>query len=347
MIATIILYFWFLSSGRVLAAGPELYPAIDNFLEMTHTNYKWAPLYDQIDPAQFWWDSDYQNPLDGYLDLWIQQLGSKVDDHLSDPDRVPLDPEAINSIPRLVFLLRYSNLRFLNYYMTAWGKPAGGEASPLEVINIKYVNNVAAGYHREKEDQKARELGYMRFMVNVAILFAQNQSRLQVRVAHMAHARVVRYMDMITRVYRDMARLMKAYTHQPYYEDIQILADEIDKLYEWGFRTYLTHDIQKVARDVVNYVLAVILMYGDSANPSPKHLSDLILITANRELRNFLIVSGEKLDATTQEYWQRLMDILRPIFGNISHRLEREGGNQWVPLLWQKFNKLRDMGLVR
>lgn len=246
----------------------------------------------------------------------------------------------LNWIHRLIFLMRYSNLRFLHHFMSVWGEP---EISPMAVINEFYVNNVAARYHLEKEVPTGRDERFMRVMVNLAVLFAQNQSSLDTFEAAPVRARVELYLDMINMVYKAMGELMKIRTLQPYSVKVDKLEKEINDLKGWGFHGFVSPEIRKVAGDLVQYILAVILMHGNPDDPSPNtsSLSDLILIPENPEVRDFLSVSDEENPATPQDYWQRLLYSFEWVLGII---WESQGGHPWIPKLQVMYNQVRDMG---
>jgi hypothetical protein len=136
-----------------------------------------------------------------------------------------------------------------------------------------------------------------------------------------------------------MARIMTIRTLQSNTEDINRLAQEIDHLDRWGYRGYVTHEMQKVARDMVDQLLAVIMMTGDPSQPSPAIL--VRLISKNRELRHFLNVNADKIRGP-QDYWRDLLDILVPVIANI----QLPGDHPWIPKLLMMFGKLGLMGIA-
>jgi hypothetical protein len=329
MIGTNILYFSFLCAGWVSAvsAAPTVdeMPIIEYFLYRTDLHRgEWADAFHEI---------DVQHPtlLERYLTVKFREFGKFVHDNhdnFSSEETWPTLNATFNSIPRLVYLMRYSNLRILQYLKQSWQNELSGTA--VEVIDDRYVNNVAARYHREKRMETPSGGGkmFMPYMLDVAVLFSMNDSMLGVDdLPEDWRMRLDHYQHMIIQVHNDMAGFMKLALAECYQRETNRLQAEIEKLNNSGIRGFLTHEIQMVAAKLVESVLEFMIMYGNHLHPTPALVSSLI--AKYQELRRYLNVDNGQIKAT-HTYWDDLLQCLRPDIIRI--RKELRGENRWFKI---------------
>jgi hypothetical protein len=324
MIANDILYFSFLSSGWLSAVCATLTPGIHEYIASTDLNPYWEGAYQYID----------EGALDFYLMGTVKFIGTIVNNYINDNTGPPQFQEIVNSIPRVVSLMRYSNLRFLEQFRAA----RRGGATALAVIDAKYVTNVGARYYLEKhterpESDQGNGFLLMPYMLDVAVLFSMNQSMIwltrneedegfkKLRVRE----RLGHYQKMVNRVHKDLARLTIFATLERYPAHVARRKMVIDDLRDSGIRGYLAEEIQTVTADLANDLLSVIMLYGD-AEHSPKLLS--VLIDRDREVRHLLNVSLEDLQHTPETYWLVLLLILDRVVEQIEK--ESEAPPQWI-----------------
>jgi hypothetical protein len=193
MIATNILYICFLSAGWVSAVSAALtgdeQSAIDNFLQSTDQDGNWAPAYFQIESAVDW-TRDYvesqPNVLDRSFSYTFEAIGVIVDKHLNHDYQQGFS-HAVNIIPRYIYLLRYSMLRFIIILRPRYGPVGSGSA--VGVIDNNNVSNVAAQFQRQKEKPMGPEQEFIPYMLDVTVLSVQIQSMLNLRVSDAVRAR--------------------------------------------------------------------------------------------------------------------------------------------------------------
>jgi hypothetical protein len=331
MIAGKILYYSFLYSGWASAVSVPLTPGevetIEWFQAKTDVEADWAEPYNPIGP----------DLLVKYLDQEHERIGNIVNPYLRNhhPDMREL-PQALNDalapLPKLVYLMRYSNLRFLADCKLSW--PDEGRGSPLGIINDEYVNKVAAGYHHKMSTpptEESRRVGYMPYMTDVAVLSSMNESILAVSPPDDLGEMLGRYQITINQVHKLMARLMrKAIVENSYREPITELRDGLEECHKGRIRGFMRPAVIRLFDKLVHLLLTAILIYGDPSKASPKILSDLI--RSHPSLRHFLHVNNDGFQWAYREF-----DGLLLTLNDIVERIR--AAYPWV--LWVQ--KLREM----
>jgi hypothetical protein len=339
MIAINILYISIFYAGWVSVVSAALTPdqteAIENFLDITHTDPDdWAPAFPQIG----------DDLLDTYFEELFGLFGTMVEDQVQfRPETADFQQNfntALDRIPRLVYLMRYYNLTFLERLNRGFPVPKGS-STPSRIIDKSIVHNVAARYHREKREETLYSRVFIPHMLNVAVLFAQNLSmHYRNGVTADNRAQLNRFQDMNVRVYKGMAQLMKIASLEPYGQAISELELIIQDLHDTGIRTFLSPEIQEAAHKLTDVALGVIMMYGDS-EASPTMLADLIY--EHREVRQFLNVNEETISGT-QGYWEYLVDVLKAAVWHIRVEHKEQGEDQWMTRLHGILDNLRFIG---
>jgi hypothetical protein len=219
----------------------------------------------------------FQPMLLDYFSEWIGRFGLAVNHYLqieldlfiSDrylpPARDPDLNQEWNVLPRVVCLIKYSNISFLNGLMRTFAI----DHYPLGMINDAYLRSVSNLFPLGNPTEE--ESSFEPYILEVAVLFSMNQIMLpRIPAENLIHATLVRYLDISFRLHYHMARYMQLDSLIPYSWTFNSLKHEFDRLETMEDNILRTDDLRTALELWSNAVLSMIAIYGTpSINQSP------------------------------------------------------------------------------
>jgi hypothetical protein len=330
MISTKIFYFSFFFVAQMSAVSAYLTAAqIARMIHWLHhrtaNDIDWAPTFRSIDP----------DVLDNYLARCVRDLGGRVNIYLnglnpeaSYVENLPPAPDptldiALNGFPKLVMLLRYSNLTILNDLKRSLRL----SGHLLGIINDGYLREESSRYRH----LQPVESGYsaMPYMEELAVLFSINKAILS-QVLRLQGSRLSHYQNMINTLHEHIARFMRVAIEHPYSENVETMRDEIKAL-DWteifDFSPFYMHPgLDNVFTNLSHHMLAVILIYGGTGEyGSTEIISDLL--NNHRVIRFFLHVERVPRERTLY-YCRQIISSLAQFVNGIAVRLR--GRHRWI-----------------
>jgi hypothetical protein len=338
MIISKIFYFYLLSRlWMVGARGP-----LDDFKDATDTVPNWTAAYNNIDP----------NLLDNFSQQSIQQLHSRVEIHLNhiyttgNNAGLPVESHPYYGLPKLVYLIRNSNIRVLNEVKSSLG-PGYGDPL-LENINDRYVEYMSTLYHV----MNRQHVPIQTYLIDVAVLNLLNKRMLRNYAPYPELARLQSYHDMIQQMHIDLARFMQTFSQSlltsiDRFDDLEQLETRINSLAASNIDGYRPPEIQARVYHLAHRILYTIVMHGGSPEHGSPMISGLLNPESHKAVRFFLnldIRTYLPLERPFERPFQRLLHNLAT--GLTSYSDLYPLGNPWFQRLQQMVETMTALGNV-
>jgi hypothetical protein len=227
----------------------------------------------------------HQQALDAYfleyIHLFHQVLNPSPDTVRHGPNPAPRPSEELNheldGLPNLVQLIRYSNLSIihdLKLFLLPRDPGSVDENSIFGRVDDRSLTRVSADYGTEPTIPVTPWLGTE--TVYLAALLSLNNTMLRLvrpfdlqlmGATLVQRQRLVRYQDMITRLYNGMARYLQNRPLLPYYEAAREIQNELIQLANSSVSPARSSRIQTVTERLSHTILSMMAIYGLPARP--------------------------------------------------------------------------------
>jgi hypothetical protein len=342
MNVTKIFYFSLLSVPWISAVRP----ALDDhqrqlrmvwFENLTDTEPDWKIAYDRALAL----DETMPDVLDTYFRQAVYRLGIRVNSYLYyiytpgyHPEHFPSEHHPYAGLPKLVYMIRYYNIRILHNVKLSWGP---GVYHPLlAVINAQYVTNISTLYHEMKDKQ----VPFESYMMDAAVLYAMNNAMLFIYHDSQQRKRLQFYGEIAEWLHRELARFMQTTALNQCIQNAREYELQINELEHFKIHGYQDPDIQEMVVQVAHQILFVIAI---SRSHSPAGVEKLAwLLYHHRPVRRILNVDEEGSNSRDVMFWQELMPILRHGLCLIPRGFAEY--NTWVYRLLPMVQKLAFLG---
>jgi hypothetical protein len=343
MNVTRILYFSLLSVPRISAVRVVLSPDQQHDVSPEEEalssddehdeNIKW---FEAATDAQADWTLAYDTTiardptmpkiLDTYFWTCVDYLGERVDIHLNylnserkDAEDVPSVAHPFDELSKLVYLIRYSNIRIL--YNAKWALGPGAHHPVLAIIDDEHVARVSTMYH----DMKGKKIPYESYMIDAAVLYSMNKAMLYIYPESGLRLRLEDYRNMTKALHRHLARFMKITTHHQYLENVNKYENRVKQLYDSGIHGYGGRKIQRMVKKLAHQILYVIVIYG--CRPGYRRAPAVGSRMLSRLLENHqavrrLLNMDTRVYSKDELYYQELITSLARSLQNISNQFE-------------------------
>jgi hypothetical protein len=177
----------------------------------------------------------------------------------------------LNGLPRLSFLIRYSNLDVLNNI-----KLSGIDHPTLATVNTESLAMLPNIYKSIPQTPPVRD--FQGFIVDLAVLYAINEEILPVIETKLPehHSKLHIHHLMISDLLPDMVKFMKIRTRVPYVAVVRKLEEDLNERLGIESRGYLHIDIQVLFYRVSNLIIFTVSIYGSPSKTGVEWLSSLI-----------------------------------------------------------------------
>jgi hypothetical protein len=229
----------------------------------------------------------HQPLVDAYISDYIEQFHRTLNPYLNfvcngqNPAPPPsVDSEltqSLNGIPRIVQLIGYSNLSILRDFKLALlptNPQSIGDQSIFGRIDDRYLTRVSDEFGIDPTIPQRPWLGTQTVYL-AALISMNNTMHSLVRrfnfqsmgATLLQRQRLVRYQDMITRLYNGMVQYLRIHTMLPYYDTVQDIRNELTELADSPISRARSSQIQSIAEDLSHAILSMIAIYGLPARP--------------------------------------------------------------------------------
>jgi hypothetical protein len=276
----------------------------------------------------------FQNTLGPYLDNLPEAVLNGEEDAPSPGQHLT---RALDGLPNLVYLIKYSNVCILNnlegQFLALYPVSIGSE-SILGIINNENVSDVWNNYIRYRTDLVALPL--QSYILYIAILFSMNRTMLDlIPQNHRLDARLVErleiYQRMIISLHSEMARYMRIQTLRPYSKTFKDFKKELKKIAQGVMREDVrTMKIEDHAVNIAHAILPMIAIYGrPAARPAtptipgdPATLGTEILINLFKTQWTVRRLIGQtvNMNVSRPRWIQRLLESLETELKEIENR---------------------------
>jgi hypothetical protein len=312
MNVTKIFYFSLLSVPWISAVRPALHYRdhqrqliMEWFENLTDTEPDWKIAYDRA----LGLGETMPDVLDSYFRNAVYHLGKNVNSYLYymytpgfHPEHFPSEHHPYAGLPKLVYMIRYYNIRILHNVKLSW--EPGVYHALLAVINNQYVRNLSTLYH----EMKREEVPFESYMMEAAILYSMNKAMLVTHPDSQQGKRLIFYKNITEWLHRHLAQFMEPTTRHQCIHNVQDYEFRINELARFKIHGYENPDIQAIVLKMAHQILYVIAISGsDSASGLEKlagHLNN------HQSVRRILHVD-EPGYSTDGMFWQKLVLILK------------------------------------
>jgi hypothetical protein len=333
MVVAKMLYFALLSVSWIVSGRPDLSPEerheIALFQYATDHEPNWTPAYNKIGPEL----------LDIYLSECVEDLNNRVETHLNhinpagNHPGLPVASDPYEGLPKIVYLIRYSNIRILNEVKSYLGPR---DYDPLLAeINDEYVAYISTVYQIMKQYQLPIET----YLIDVAVLYLINNRMLNMHHPFQQPARLRYYQDMIQRMHHDLGRFLQTISHP--FDNFQQLEYQINALAASNIRGYERSEIQAQVYRLAHRILYVIVIYGSFSVDGSEMIYSLLSSELNRAVRRFLNLDPPN-DLPLESPFQQLLLSLDTGLLNLSKVFQ--SGHPWFERLRQMVKTMMGLG---
>jgi hypothetical protein len=337
----------------VVAGSADLSPmqgrTIDLFKYATDHEPNWTFAYNSIHP----------DLLDTYLSNCVQELHRRVKIHLNhiyapgNHRGIPSRPHPYNGLPKLVYLIRYSNIRILNNIKSFLGP---GDYDPLlEKINDEHVAYMSTLYVVMKRQKRPIES----YLVDVAVLYSMNKRMLNIHRPSHQPPRLRFYQTLIRSMHHDLARFMQSTSELLTVAKFQQLESQVNALSpsnihgtlnqnksinQSNIHGYDRPEIQAQIYHLAHRILYVIVIYGSSSAVGLEMISSLLYSDSHRAVRLFLNVEPRTVPLLERPFHELLLSLATGL-SNISHVFKP--GHPWFGKLLQMVEMMMLLGNMK
>jgi hypothetical protein len=323
----------------IVSAAQDRNPqaTIDRFLEITEAESDWNSAY----------EISHKVTLDSYFEDRVDDIERTVTPYLDSSTLrrktariLPLRPDptvnrALDGIRKLVFMIRYFNLRFLNrllQYLRLTPPPP-----VLAMIDDEYVKNVSTQYDIVKRTPPKRS--YEHLTIDVAVLSSMNQVMLARLRPTRQRSKLETYQNLINRLHNIMARFMQLTAERSYVDQVADLEYDIDQLQMWGIRGYARTEICSELQNLSHLIVSVIAIFGGSCYEGAGILSSAL--NDHQSVRRFLFVDSEPPEYLEGFCHWELMTSLASVIGEFEGRFQEY---QWFSKLLPMVDQIISLG---
>jgi hypothetical protein len=303
------------------------------FEGLTDTQADWTLAYNQAVAL----DPDMPNILDTYFSDCVDYLGTRVYMELkrihsaeNHAERLPSWPHPYYELSKLVYLIRYSNIRILYNAKLALGPAAYHPL--LAIIDAEHVAYVSTLFH----DMRETRVPYESYMIDAAVLYSMNKAMLKIDPESELWSRLRFYGHMTKRLHRHLARFFRATADLQYFHNVETLEFRINQVKEFSYEDL---DIQAMVEQLAHQILYVIVIYGSHSMVGSRLLSTLL--EHHQAVRRILHVDTLAY-STVRMFCHELLSILSWRLENI--RNEFEEGHPWFHRLVQMVKNILESG---
>jgi hypothetical protein len=270
MVASKFIYLSLLSVFRISAVSAvltlEQSAIIHQFQYMLQDGFRFGDLCDATNPdAMREFISDEILKLKDGVNIYLGQMNPTVNyEYFPAPTPVPTVNAVLNGLPKLIYLVRYTNLRILNTIKQSFEPPGPQSIGPgtvLGVINETYVTEVSNQYEINKFTPPGRS--FTNNMLEILSLYSMNRKMLAaISSDSLPFGMLNRYQGMIRELQGAMAGYMAVQNRCLYADQIQVWENQIFQFQGRRIRGRNNATISNCVSKLSNATILVIAIYA-------------------------------------------------------------------------------------